>query len=111
MSFSGEPPNVGKEPTGESPEIIISPAIECRGQRFTDVGHREAWRAFEQKNPSIRMDDFEKMPYEGAVTSRNRFVSREEAFPIADRNNQLDKNSPYTKLGLFNSDNFIPPKK
>ncbi len=82
-------------------------AIEYKGERFTGSGHNEAWRAFERKHQGIRLDDFEKIPYAGFVTTRDRFVSRKEALDIVRRNRQLIEESEYTKIGILRSEDRL----
>src|SRR3990167_8940018 len=88
-------------------ERVKSPAVEYRDERFLARSHKEAWALAGTKYPEVKAFDIPtKVQYEGAVTTSDRFVKRNEAFQIAKRNNQLKK-SPHSDIGLFVSEDLI----
>ena len=92
------------QPRNVAPETIASAATRIGGKTYSGPTHghafsqaedelklsgkmgREAWQ---QMINNIKPED------EGFLTSKGRFVSREEANRIASRGSQINKNSPY----------------
>ena len=72
----------------EPPEKVISAAVRVEGRIFTGAIHADAWEAADRGDPegtTYRLPEDE-----GFITNRGRFVGRDEAWDIANHNNQID---------------------
>ena len=76
--------NIESIPLEESPEEIGLSALEVRGELFTGLHHADAWNKIFDKHPEWRgrIEDHEIR--EGFMTSKGRFVDREEGHQIAE---------------------------
>lgn len=70
---------------GGTPETVGKAALQIGGETFTGQNHGEAFEKFMTKYPE---GDFSKFK-DGFMTSKGRFVSREEAFDIAKKQDQI----------------------
>lgn len=68
-----------------APEKVISAAVRTNGRVFSGVMHADAVDQAEREIGKIL-----RPPEEGFITSNGRFISRDEAWDIANRNNQID---------------------
>lgn len=74
-------------PSGfSSPEKIKSAALIHNGETYEDMNHGMALGRIMDKYPDVNMKSIK----DGFTTNRGRFVSREEAFDIANSNKQID---------------------
>lgn len=94
----------------QSGEKIKSAAVEKDGRRSTGTSHAEAWGAWEMATRKVKPDLPERVSYEGFESTAGRFMSRKEALEIAKRNNQV-RESEYSKIGVFRSEDLIPPEE
>lgn len=69
---------------GASPEMIKSPALKLRGEVFEGANHGEAFVNAGEPNDMRGFQD-------GFTTTHGRFVSRQEAMEIAQRNDQTNR--------------------
>jgi hypothetical protein len=82
------------EPT---PEKIVTAAIQSGGQIYTGAVHTDAIESAAKAlgvDPETIMADEAKWDLGGFVTNLGRYVTREEAQDIAERNDQIDKTLP-----------------
>lgn len=83
------------------PEIITESAIKIGDRIFTGARHWQCFRkiAFEVDNKKLERDEFDEI--QGFLTDRGRFLTREEAKPVAIEAGQCD---PKHKGTLFSED-------
>lgn len=83
------------EAAEEAPETIVTAAVELpSGGYATGPVHAFAWqKAVDAGEVPIGFEDWNSIPdhWNGFMTSRGRFVSREEAYEIAERADDLTK--------------------
>lgn len=68
-----------------APEKIASAALKYGGKLYEGLNHGFALENILKENPSAGMKDIQ----DGFTTSKGRFVSREEAYDIADKAKQM----------------------
>jgi len=88
--------------TRDVPEKITAAGTRINGKIYTGPTHMHAYTdAEDELKPRMEPEEWhhvlsQMMPEdEGFMTSKGRFVSREEAASIADRATQINKASPY----------------
>jgi len=100
----------------QKPEYILCAAIHCetgiaeKGQ-CTDTGFVICGRRHSDCHIVLKMFctyDYHKTSTDGFVTSKNRFVNRQQAFAIAMENNQvwhtMFKKGEFNEVGLTSED-------
>lgn len=70
------------------PEKISCAVVELNGEHFAAPNHFTALLEMRRQHPNWIQEGLH--PKEGFLTTTGRFVSREEAFEIADQAGQLD---------------------
>jgi hypothetical protein len=74
-------------PAPVAPERVGPAALIIKGKTYTGTNHGEAFGKFMDEQPN---NDPGKDWKDGFVTTTGRFVSREEAFEIAKKQDQVD---------------------
>lgn len=79
----------GVIPLAGAPETVGRAAVVIQGKTYTGDNHGFALGQFMDENKGIDLDKALKGYKDGFMTSKGRFVSREEAFDIAKDQNQI----------------------
>lgn len=72
------------------PETVGKSAVVIQGKTYTGDNHGFALSQFMDENPGVDLNKALKGYKDGFMTSKDRFVSREEAFDIAKNQNQIE---------------------
>lgn len=86
----------GRWPTREGkevvPEKVAFAAIEYRGERFVsdDTSHVAAFDRFKAAYPDIELSNEEAETCVGWLTTKNRFLTRDQGMLLGIKNKQVD---------------------
>ena len=70
-------------------EFILCAAIDYNGTIVCGHRHSDCYKTLKSLLGEINTDDMPKRDNQGFLTSKNRYVGREEAWVIAKENNQI----------------------
>ena len=94
------------EPQNQAvPETVKCAALLWKGEIFTGVTHAHAFFSFAEAHPEIKNPRNERFE-DGFETSIGRFITRNEALEIADRNEQIRGGTRVDKNFGLRSEDF-----
>ena len=70
-------------------EIILSAAIDYNGTIISGFRHSDCYKVLKNLIGNLEDSNLPQREHQGFLTSKNRFVSREEAFKIAKERHQI----------------------